>query len=85
MKRAQAVTALLGAAVLLTGCFTSPHEAVASLESQGMTNVRTGGAAWFACGKNDKTGIEFTATNPLGRPVAGVVCCGVLKGCTVRW
>lgn len=39
----------------------------------------------YGCGHDDAVAFEAVATNPAGRRVGAVVCCGlVLKGCTVR-
>lgn len=74
------------AVLLVAGCFTSDDETMRTVEAQGFTEVRLGGAAPFRCdGKSDKVGQHFSAVNPAGRRVEGVVCCGVLKGCTVRF
>ncbi len=74
------------AVLLVAGCFTSDEETSRTVRAQGFSDVRLGGVAWFACdGKSDKAGQHFTATNPRGEVVSGVVCCGILKGCTVRF
>lgn len=56
-----------------------------ALEKQGFTDIRTEGYAFYACSDNDNYATKFTAKNPNGQTVSGVVCCGVLKSCTVRW
>lgn len=76
---------LLIAALLLTGCVTGDDEASSTLRKSGYTNVRPGSLDFFECSDNDKTGRSFRATNSLGQEVEGVVCCGVFKGCTVRF
>jgi len=55
------------------------------LEKQGYENVRMTGYKAFACGKDDMTSRGFDATSPNGSQVEGVVCCGLFKGCTVRF
>lgn len=41
---------------------------------------------WFACGKMDFYKTPFRATNPKGKEVEGVVCCGMwAKDCTIRY
>lgn len=80
------MAAVLGLSALFAGCFTGDDEARRAAEAAGMSDVRLDGTAWFACNSDqDKTGLRFTATNPRGQRVSGVVCCGILKGCTVRW
>ena len=56
-----------------------------AVESQGFTNVKIGDWAPLSCGEEDMTAKHFTATNPQGKSVAGVVCCGIFKSCTIRW
>ena len=71
--------------VLLCGC-TNKDKTVSTLESSGYSDVKTGGYSWFSCGNDDTYATNFTAKNPAGRYVSGVVCCGLLfKGCTVRY
>lgn len=61
-------------------------DAIRALENQGLTNATIGEWAPMACGEGDTVSREFTATNPTGKRVQGVVCCGLfLKSCTVRW
>jgi hypothetical protein len=76
---------LLISALLLTGCITDEAEAESTLVKSGYTHVQIGDWAWFGCDQKDKHGREFTAVNPNGLKVSGQVCCGVLKGCTVRF
>lgn len=73
------------AAALLSGCFTGDDEARDTLTKAGYSAVEVGSLVPFACGEHDKVGVRFTATNPAGLRVSGVVCCGILKGCTVRF
>lgn len=76
---------LLVLSVLALGC-TDESSTREALEAQGMTDVQIVGYAPFSCSKDDGTSTGFTATNPQGRRVEGVVCCGWLfKNCTVRW
>lgn len=78
MKRA--ILALL----LLTGC-TDERASRAALESAGFSDITLTGYNWFGCGQDDSFATGFRAKNPAGRNVEGVVCCGLMKGCTVRW
>jgi len=79
MKRLAVVVALLA-----LGC-TDEERTRSTLEQAGYSEIRTGGYGWASCGRDDNYATEFTATNPAGRRVSGVVCCGVVKSCTVRF
>lgn len=70
---------------LLLACTVSDATVVEVVEKQGMTGVVPGGYGWFECGKDDSFASYFEATNAAGKRVDGVVCCGLLKRCTVRW
>lgn len=70
---------------LLLGACTNEHDSRHALEAQGFTEIELTGYVWAACGEDDVFSTGFTAVNPAGRPVDGVVCCGALKSCTVRW
>lgn len=56
-----------------------------AIQAEGFTEVRIGDPAPWACGRDDAFGSYFTATDPLGVRVSGVVCCGFMKACTVRF
>ncbi len=76
---------ILSLFIALSGC-TSEDETRRTLDALGYTDVRTHGYAWFACSQEDTFQTEFSATNPNGRKVHGVVCCGAfLRKCTVRF
>ncbi len=80
------LAALLSCALTpaLVGC-TDANGARHALEAQGFTDIVIGDYAPFACAKGDDYATQFTATNPHGKRVSGVVCSGFLKGSTVRW
>lgn len=65
-------------------------EATRALEAYGFTDVLvTSHDAMFAgyngCSKGDSVYYEATATNPAGKRVDMLVCCGLaLRACTVR-
>jgi hypothetical protein len=63
----------------------APERAEETLEASGFTDIEVGGHAWFECAEGDSFTNTFTATSPKGTEVSGSVCCGVLKGCTVRF
>lgn len=71
--------------ICLAGCLTTDDEARETLDKAGFTNISTGDNVFLGCGSGDKYGLEFTATNPNGRRVSGVVCCGNWKSCTIRF
>lgn len=72
-------------ALLGLGCLTSDAEVRETLDNAGFTEVIVTGHVPFVCGEHDKGGNGFTATNPRGKRVKGVVCCGQVKACTVRF
>lgn len=71
--------------VLLSGCTSSDAEVSQVLHAHGMKLIRTTGYRFFVCGKDDEFSTGFIAKNPKGTQIEGVVCCGLLKGCTVRF
>jgi hypothetical protein len=70
--------AALGCGLLLAGC-SNEDRARRKLNDTGHTEVRILGMAWFRCGLG-KDATRFEARDGGGRPVAGVVCSGWLKG-----
>lgn len=70
--------------LLLTGC-TNESKTVQTLQSAGFTDIQTTGYAFFECGDDDDFHTGFHAKNPTGQYVTGTVCCGLLKGCTIRF
>jgi len=83
-------------AMLVVGCeseyrserITTPKESDvhAALRKSGYSKIQEGGFPFpGTCSRSDDYGIEFKAVNPVGSPVEGVVCCGIFKGCTVRF
>ena len=79
---------ILSLAALVVSC-TDEDAARDTLLKQGFSDVTIHGYDWTACGKDDDdAATKFTATNPKGQRVSGVVCCGLghlSKDCTVRW
>ena len=72
--------------ILLLSACSSPNDATRALQGAGYTNIQTGGYKWFSCGQDDFYHTKFTATNPAGRTVSGVVCSGFLfKDATIRF
>lgn len=73
-----------GLAVLLAGCTASESDSIRTLEASGFENIELHGFSLWTC--NDyELSQSFRARNAKGKPVEGVVCCGVLKNCTVRF
>jgi hypothetical protein len=76
---------LFGAALLATVGCSRPEKAVQILRAHGYTQIQTHGVAWTGgCSKGDHFSTKFTALTPVGQPVSGVVCEGLLKGATIR-
>ena len=57
----------------------------AALDSAGVSGATITGHSLMGCGKEDMSSVNFKGTNANGKPVTGVVCCGLWKSCTVRW
>lgn len=55
------------------------------LSDQGYTNIEMKGFNAFACSQDDFYRYNFTATNPNGKQVKGVICSAPLKGFTIRF
>lgn len=80
-------------AVLLVGCEVSQSNAERVLRAEGLHHVTLNGYAWFACSDDDNFASNFVAYrtvldgggNPQEVRVEGVVCCGLMKSCTVRY
>ncbi len=81
-----AVALCFGLATCAANCGEPSADLYRALEGQGLTNAKVGDWAPLSCSEGDSVKREFTATNPNGKRVSGVICCGlVLKSCTVRW
>lgn len=75
---------LLIAGLCLVGC-TDDQATVNAARAIGLRDVQPLDYAPFSCGQDDQYAQHFTATNINGQRVSGVVCCGLLKSCTVRF
>jgi hypothetical protein len=71
------------AALSLVAC-TDPSETIRVLSDEGYEEIEVTGYSFFECGKDDMSSTGFRAKNSKGKVVTGAVCCGLLKGCTVR-
>lgn len=83
-KKAALAFCTVAAATTLTGCTDAP-KATRTLEQAGYTDIETRGYSFFGCGEDDTFRTKFTAKNPAGQKVDGVVCSGWLKGGTIRF
>ena len=71
--------------LLLVAC-TAPDSSRETLQKAGYENIEITGYAPLNCGEDDTFSTGFTATNPKGEVVEGVVCCGLItKKCTIRF
>jgi len=75
---------LLAAALSLLAC-TAPDMSTETLHKAGFTQITTGGYAFFTCGDDYTFSTKFSAKNPNKEWVDGAVCCGILKGCTIKF
>lgn len=79
-----AACALAFAGMFVLACGFPAGDAPDVLEAAGYTDADVLGHRFFGCGRGDLFRSGFTATGPGGLPASDVVCCGLLKGCTVR-
>lgn len=75
---------LLFFALVIASC-SDEREARRTLDAAGLRNVEITGWSPMSCAKDDLTSTGFRADNSAGKRIEGVVCCGILKGCTVRY
>jgi hypothetical protein len=68
--------------LLLCSC-TDEDGSRKALSAAGFSQITFEGYSFTGCGQDDTYKTEFTAKNPNGVTVSGVVCCGILKGCTI--
>jgi hypothetical protein len=76
-------TLLLGV-LLLTACVDDSTSREV-LGNAGYSDIEITGYEWGACSDSDNFSTGFKAKNPKGKKVSGVVCCGLLKRCTIRF
>lgn len=72
-------------AVMAVAACSADGKAEGLLSEQGYTDIEMYGWTPFACSDSDTFSSGFAATNTNGHRVEGVVCCGWLKSCTVRF
>ncbi len=75
----------LWALLALAACEASEGDSFRALEALGFESIKLQGAAPFACSDGDSFSQGFRAQNARGETVRGVVCCGFMKACTVRF
>jgi hypothetical protein len=74
------------AMVLTAACVGTDNDGSRrTLDAAGYSNIELTGYKWYGCGQDDSYHTAFSATNPAGKRVSGVVCCGMMKGCTIRF
>lgn len=78
-------TALLCTVATIIAACSDPEAASEALHKAGFTDLNIGGYAPFLCGEDDAFTTTFSATNPNGERVEGVVCSGWFKGATIRF
>jgi hypothetical protein len=78
------IAGLAACLILLTGC-TDELRATETLRKSGFTEIRTTGFELWGCSDDDVFQTGFRAKNVQGQQVNGVVCCGLMKSCTVRF
>lgn len=76
--------AILLCSFLLSAC-SGEVTSETLLSDQGYTNIEIKGFNLLACSEDDVYRYNFTATNPNGKQVKGVVCSAPFKGYTIRF
>lgn len=67
------------------GCDVPPDRVNSTLRAYGFTDAVITGHAWLECGDDYTLSSNFTAKNANGEPVSGVICCGYMKSCTLKF
>lgn len=81
MKKLILAMALLSS---LSAC-TDPQKTESILSQNGFTDIHITGYEPWGCGENDDFHTGFTAKNPNGVVVSGVVCSSIMKFATIRF
>lgn len=85
MKRLMILLVLFLLAVIPASC-TDEDSSRMALKGAGYADIQFTGYEFFSCGERDQYHTGFTAKDPTGSRVRGVVCCGLLfKACTIRF
>lgn len=75
---------IVGLVACFAGACTAPDRSAETLKKAGYTDIKITGYEPWACGEDDDFHTGFLARNPNGDWVDGVVCCGIMKRCTIR-
>ena len=67
------------------GCNVSQSDLNRTATPYGFTEAKVHDYAWFSCGEDYSFSSNFTAKNGKGEPVSGIICCGILKSCTLKF
>ncbi len=87
------LTVILGAITLLTsagcGSFVDEGKALRAVKDDGYTDASITDRhvivpGMFGCDDKDSVGFDVKATNVNGTKVKLIVCCGLIKACTIR-
>jgi len=78
-----AIIAICAFAFYVVGC-NNMETSIKILKAEGYNDIIINGSNILQCGKGDYSSDTFKATTVNGSKVKGVVCCGMLKSCTVR-
>lgn len=87
MNRRTCFAVVAAAAIAsLGGCATPPErDSIRALRALGFEAIELTGYELWACSGDDEFNTGFRAKNARKEPVSGVVCCGWVKSCTVRF
>ena len=67
-------------------CSVSEERFDKTMRNEGFVTSSQGGYDFWECGYGDTWVSSFSAVRAdTERRVSGTVCCGIFKGCTVRW
>ena len=76
--------AIITICCVLISCYDDSRSRQA-LDNAGFTDIVITGYEPFGCGDDDTFSTGFKAKNSKGTDVEGIVCCGVVKACTIRY
>ncbi len=66
------------------GCAVEEGRFRNAIRNEGLTEAVQSDYDWFECGYGDVWVSSFRAKRGEA-PIAGTACCGIFKGCAVRW
>lgn len=78
------IASIIASMMFLSSC-TDESSSRQALQSAGYTDITFTGYSVFTCGQEDNFATGFQAKNPAGQMTTGTVCCGLFKGCTIRF